>query len=111
MVHRDPKGENFVYHDCTIIDKNSHLYKMLKTEKLTVNSWHHQALERLGEGLKVTAKSSDGIIEGVELEGKTFVVGTQFHPEWHVGSDKNYKFLPVFETLRDYGLKHREAVK
>lgn len=111
LVHRDPKGENFVYHDCTITDKNSHLYKMLKTEKLTVNAWHHQALERLGEGLKVTAKSSDGIIEGVELEGKTFVVGTQFHPEWHVGSDKNYKFLPVFETLRDYGLKHREAVK
>lgn len=108
LVHRDPKGEDFVYHDCTIIDKNSHLYKALKTEKLMVNAWHHQAIERLGEGLKVTAKSSDGIIEGVELEGKTFVVGTQFHPEWHVAGDKNYKYLPIFESLRDYGLKHRE---
>ena len=111
LVHRDPKGEDFVYHDCIIMDKSSHLYKILKTEKLTVNAWHHQAVERLGEGLKITAKSSDGIIEGIELEGKTFVIGTQFHPEWHVAGDKNYKFLPIFEALRDYGLKHRETAK
>lgn len=111
LVHRDPKGEDFVYHDCIIMDKSSHLYKILKTEKLIVNAWHHQAVERLGEGLKITAKSSDGIIEGIELEGKTFVIGTQFHPEWHVAGDKNYKFLPIFEALRDYGLKHRETAK
>lgn len=111
LVHRDPKKENFVYHDCTIIDKKSHLYKMLKTENLTVNAWHHQSLERIGNGLKVTAVSSDGVIEAVELEDATFVVGVQFHPEWHVAGDNNLMFLPIFETLRDYGLKHRKSMK
>lgn len=108
IVHRDPKRENFVYHECEIVDKDSHLYKMLKTDKLTVNSWHHQAVEKLGKGLKVTALSPDGIVEAVELEGATFVVGVQFHPEWHVAGDKNEQFIPVFETLRDFGLKNRK---
>ncbi len=111
IVHRDPKRENFVYHSATVTDKNSFLYKMVKADVITVNSWHHQAVDKLGKGLKVTAVSPDGIVEGVELEGATFVVGTQFHPEWHVGSDDNLQFLPVFEMLRDYGLKHRKQVK
>ena len=108
LTHRDPKGEDFVSHDCKITDKNSKLYNMLKVEDLTVNSWHHQAIERLGKGLKVTALSSDGIIEAVELEGATFVIGTQFHPEWHVGGDKDEMFLPIFETLIEYGAKNRK---
>ena len=108
IVHRDPKKEDFVYHPCKIIDKNSKLYGMLKAEDLTVNAWHHQAIEKLGQNLKVTAVSPDGIVEAFELEGATFVVGVQFHPEWHVAGDNNDQFLPIFETLRDYGLKNRK---
>lgn len=108
IVHRDPERKNFVYHKCEIVDKNSHLYKMLKTDKLTVNSWHHQAVEKLGKGLKVTALSPDGIVEAVELEGATFVVGVQFHPERLVAENNDEQFIPVFEMLRDYGLKNRK---
>ncbi len=42
---------------------------------------HHQAVERLGEGLVVTARSEDGVVEAVELPGHRFVVGIQWHPE------------------------------
>ena len=45
-----------------------------------VNSSHHQALDRLGEGLVVTARSESGVAEAVELPGRA-VLGVQFHPE------------------------------
>jgi gamma-glutamyl-gamma-aminobutyrate hydrolase PuuD len=42
---------------------------------------HHQAIDRLGDGLVVTARSGDGVIEAVELPGHRFAVGVQWHPE------------------------------
>lgn len=109
IQHRDPKKVDFTKHSCEIIDTNSKLFKMLQMKDLTVNSWHHQAVEKLGNGLKVVAVSPDGIIEGVELDEATFVVGVQFHPEYHVVENDD-EFLPIFETLRDYGLKHRNSL-
>jgi len=47
-----------------------------------INSSHHQSIERPGEKLRVTARGTDGIIEGVELESpEDWVVGVQWHPE------------------------------
>lgn len=107
ISHRDPKKENFAFHSINIIDKNSKLYKMLETDEITVNSWHHQGIKTLGKGLKVTAKSPDGIIEAVELENAYFVVGVQFHPEWHI-VENDKEFLPVLEALKEAGFKRRK---
>jgi putative glutamine amidotransferase len=46
---------------------------------------HHQAVERLGDGLTATAWAQDGTVEAAELEGARFVLGVQGHPE--VGDD------------------------
>ena len=48
-----------------------------------VNSSHHQAVDRLASGMEVTAFSSDGVIEAIELTGnhRTFCVAVQWHPE------------------------------
>ena len=46
-----------------------------------VNSYHHQACNRIGRGLAVTAQSPDGLVEGVESARHRFVVGVQWHPE------------------------------
>ena len=49
-------------------------------DRFTVNSSHHQAIDRLGEGLSVTCVSDDGVIEGIVHESGQ-IVGVQFHPE------------------------------
>jgi putative glutamine amidotransferase len=48
---------------------------------LTVQCYHHQALDRVARGLAVTAVSEDGVIEAVELPAARFGVGVQWHPE------------------------------
>jgi putative glutamine amidotransferase len=46
-----------------------------------VNSFHHQALKRVADGLQVTSRAPDGIVESVEMPDRRFVVGVQWHPE------------------------------
>lgn len=50
-------------------------------QEATTNSWHHQAVDRCGGGLVVTGRTSDGVVESVELPGAP-VLGVQWHPEW-----------------------------
>lgn len=74
------------------------------TGKLNVNSWHHQCIKELGAGLKVVATAEDRIVEAIEKENATFVVGLQFHPEWHV-VDGDEQYLEIFKKLVEYSSK------
>ncbi len=64
------------------IESGSRVAAVCGRTRLTVNSLHHQAIDRVGSGLAVTARSGDGIIEAVETEDEHWVVGVQWHPEW-----------------------------
>ena len=46
-----------------------------------VHSYHHQGVDRLGEGLVVTARTDDGLVQAFESDGDGYVVGVQWHPE------------------------------
>jgi putative glutamine amidotransferase len=54
--------------------------------KFAVNSAHHQAVAELGAGLRITARSADGVVEAMEHEGLP-IFSVQFHPERMNGSD------------------------
>ncbi|MBX6350863.1 MAG: gamma-glutamyl-gamma-aminobutyrate hydrolase family protein [Clostridia bacterium] len=63
------------------IAPGTRLAAVLGAGVLKVNSLHHQAVGRLGEGLRVSAQSPDGVVEGIEADGPAWIVGVQFHPE------------------------------
>jgi putative glutamine amidotransferase len=57
------------------------------------HSVHHQAIDRLGDGLRVTAMSDDGFIEGIELVDSRWAVGVQWHPEDTAATDTVHQAL------------------
>ncbi|MEV5081140.1 gamma-glutamyl-gamma-aminobutyrate hydrolase family protein [Streptomyces sp. NPDC093064] len=56
-------------------------YAAVVPEETYVPTYHHQAVARLGEGLRTSAHATDGTVEAVELPGDRFVLGVQWHPE------------------------------
>ena len=79
------------------VDPGTRLHAILGSDQATVNSWHHQSLRRVASPLQVTACAPDGIIESVEMPGRTLVLGVQWHPEWLYDSQPEMKRL--FEAL------------
>lgn len=66
-------------------------------EKAYVNSYHHQSIKKLGDGLRAIAYSKDSVIEAVEKKGDLFVMGVQWHPEVMV--DYSEEMLDIFKLL------------
>ena len=63
------------------IAEGSLLYELIGARVDAVNSAHHQAVDALGEGFVVTARTEDGIVEAMENPSKRFMLGVQYHPE------------------------------
>jgi putative glutamine amidotransferase len=81
VAHRRERPDDPpVSHDVRI-EPGSLLAHVLGAERLEVNSFHHQAPARVGEGLRAVAWAPDGVIEGLEAPGREFEVGVQWHAE------------------------------
>lgn len=78
------------------IKKGSKLYKIFDTERLLVNSFHHQAAKAAPKYFQVTAMSSDGIIEAMEHENKP-IMSVQWHPEIMI--KKHPVMLKIYEEF------------
>ena len=63
------------------IVSDSRLYHIVGREEMQINSFHHQALKQVADGLVVTAYAPDEIIEAAESPTHRYVVAVQFHPE------------------------------
>jgi putative glutamine amidotransferase len=90
-------------HAVKVMGEGTRLGRVLGTLELEVNSMHHQAIERLGEGLREVAWAPDGIVEGVEMSGDDrFVLGVQWHPEELVDRDPAARslFAAVVDAAR-----------
>lgn len=63
------------------IDAGTRLAQILESEHCDVNSLHHQAVDSPGAGLRVCARSDDGVVEAIETTQTGFSLGVQWHPE------------------------------
>jgi putative glutamine amidotransferase len=72
-------------------------HQLIQVEDMGVNSYHHQAVKDLGEGLEVMAVAEDGIVEAVSLPLKKFVWAVQWHPEYdHKTNDSSQLIFKAF---------------
>lgn len=88
-----------------LVEEDSVLASVLGTTRLATNSWHHQCVKRVGQGLRVNCRSVDGVVEGIESsEGKP-LLAVQFHAE------ESALAYPIFQRLFDWivteAIKHR----
>jgi putative glutamine amidotransferase len=63
------------------VEPGSLIAKAVGTDHVTVNSFHHQSVKRVADGMRVTARAPDGIIEGLESTEDWWVMAVQWHPE------------------------------
>lgn len=78
-LHRHTPG---VFTDHRVeLDAGSLAARVVGGERTEVKSAHHQGVEELGEGVIATGRADDGLVEAIELPGKSFVVGVLWHPE------------------------------
>jgi putative glutamine amidotransferase len=92
LQHRQPEHGSVTTHR---VDTASHsrLRATLGGPSLEVNSFHHQAVRTLGDGLTATAWAEDGTIEAIEEPGQRLVLGVQWHAEGLLAHD------PLFDAL------------
>lgn len=86
------------------IEPDSALHGIFGTDRIFVNSFHHQAVTSPGKGMRITATAPDGTAEAMESTCHKPVIGVQWHPEW-MGADG----LPLFRWLVDEARLFSEA--
>jgi putative glutamine amidotransferase len=94
--HRRPDAPRDVVHHVDIAE-NSSLALIYNRRRHGVNSRHHQAVKVVGDGLAVTARSDDGVVEAIERPDRRFCLAVQWHPEDRVDAAEGD--TPLFEAF------------
>ncbi len=91
------------------IEPGSWMHRIFGKKKLRTNTYHHQVVDRVAPGFVVTARSTDGLIEAIEMPGDRFVVGFQPHPERLEEEFKEFRkiFRTFVKASEDYARKRR----
>ena len=80
ISHRQSEPKFSPSHDVRVLE-GTPLRELTGMERISANSFHHQAIKVLGEGLRVMALADDGIIEAVYSTGEQYIRAYQWHPE------------------------------
>ncbi|MEZ0267212.1 MAG: gamma-glutamyl-gamma-aminobutyrate hydrolase family protein [Phycisphaerae bacterium] len=88
------------------IEPDSHLGRALAQTSVVANTFHKQAVDRVGQGLRVTALSDDGIVEAIEDPTLPLMLGVQWHPERMIDEDVH---LAPFRLLVSKATEFRAA--
>ena len=79
--HEQPAPKHVPTHR-VILEEGTLLSKLSGSNDIEVNTTHHQAIDKVGAGLTISARAPDGIIEAIESANHRFLVGVQWHSEY-----------------------------
>ncbi len=102
LQHSQDAERHVATHTVTL-EKDSTLFNIYKKNLLHVNSFHHQAVDEVGNRFRVTARAEDGIIEAMESAEHKSILGVQWHPECLEDG------LPIFQWLVREADEYRTA--
>lgn len=109
-IQHASRPQNRARHD-VLIEQGTQLAEILPAVELNVNSSHHQAVGKLGEGLRITAYAPDKVVEGLEDPRHPFYVGVQWHPEDMKGEGSAAALFDAFiRAAREYAETKRNAL-
>lgn len=95
IAHWQPRPYDVPTHEVTL-KRDSHLGRLLDADIINVNSMHHQGICDLSAMVDAVAWAPDKLVEAIEVRGKTFMLGVQWHPEFFKGG---HRMGSVFTAL------------
>jgi putative glutamine amidotransferase len=103
VEHRQTLAGSTPTHDVQLV-QGSLTADCLGLRRARVNSFHHQAVDRLGTGLRAVGWASDGVIEAIEATDRAFTVAVQWHAESMIHAPEQARLLAAFaEVAGAYG--------
>ncbi len=99
LAHEQPNPRDEPGHEITV-KQDTLLHQITGNETMSVNSAHHQAVKEIADPVIINATAPDGVIEGIELPGKRFCLGVQWHPEFSIDPGDRRIFAAFIDTAR-----------
>ncbi len=99
LAHEQPNPRTEPGHEVHVVP-GTLLHRLTGTERLLVNSAHHQAAETVGPGIVVSGRAPDDVIEAIEDPRRRFCLGVQWHPEYRIGPGDGAIFEGLIAACR-----------
>ncbi|MDO4690072.1 MAG: gamma-glutamyl-gamma-aminobutyrate hydrolase family protein [Fusobacterium sp.] len=103
LNHKQECYPDLATHNINIIDEENILFELFG-KQVSVNSFHHQIIDKLGQGLTAIAQANDGVIEAIQMKNHKFLYGIQWHPEMMVVRG-NKEMKRIFDKFLESCLK------
>jgi len=98
LAHEQPNPRTEPGHDVAV-QAGSLLHRLGSgADKLAVNSAHHQAAQHVGDGVVISGRAPDGVIEAIEVPNRRFCLGVQWHPEYSISAADDAIFQALIEA-------------
>ena len=107
IKHSQDLDRAYASHSVTI-DEDTLLSKIMRTDKLMVNAFHHQAVKDAAPGFRISARATDGVAEAIESTEYKSMIGVQWHPECFILNNDEC-MMPLFNWLLNEAASFRDA--
>lgn len=95
LPHRDPTGS--IHRHLVLVEPGTRLEEIYGPGEIRVNSSHHQAVRQVARGMRLAARSPDGVIEAIEsTDPNWFCIGVQWHPETDTATALDLQLFECF---------------